>query len=269
MSDTDPLFSNQDQINADFSWLQNQFSLLSDKHFPVVPHHLWQHKLLPSPSPYKGPKRIGFYYQWLLTQLIDCHPHLGLEAEEIQINEGGKTRGAIDFLVRYQGQLEHWEVAVKFYLAHDNRWLGPNAKDALDIKVARMLDHQLALSSHPSFCQQYPHWQPSEKRLMVQGRLYRHYHHGEQPLPEWPPVNHDSIGGWWCWPDALPTDREFAVLARDQWLSLPAFADLPKLERASLDELSRTCHLLDDSLTPWFVVPRDWPETIPALPALK
>ncbi len=263
----DTLFANREQIQADIKWLQRQFPLLSSEQFSLVPHGLFSAVSVSASKPYAGPRRIGFYYQWLLTELIHHHPHLRLEAEEIQVNEAGKTRGVIDFLIEYQGQLEHWEVAVKFYLAHQNRWLGPNAKDALDIKVARMIDHQLALSSHPSFCQQFPHWRPTQKRLMVQGRLYRHYSQ-DTDLPDWPPVNAASVGGWWCWPDELPTDREFAMLARDQWLSLPEFGELPPIVPGSLGNIDRTCHLLDNTQTPWFVVPNTWPNNAPS-PAPK
>ncbi|GAL05455.1 hypothetical protein JCM19237_545 [Photobacterium aphoticum] len=37
------------------------------------------------------------------------------------------------------GELEHWEVAIKFYLAWEQQWPGPNAKDNLDKKAQRML----------------------------------------------------------------------------------------------------------------------------------
>ncbi|SIN94326.1 DUF1853 family protein [Salinivibrio sp. ES.052] len=261
------LFTNTAQIRADMQWLLTQAPLLSPHQFPMLPKTLWSNVPLPIPKPYSGPKRIGFYYQWLLTELINHHPQLRLEAEEIQVNEAGKTRGAIDFLIENQGHLEHWEVAVKFYLAYENRWLGPNAKDALDIKVTRMLDHQLALSSHPSFRQQYPHWQPTQKRLLVQGRLYRHYGYNIG-LPDWSPVSTESIGGWWCWPEALPTDRAFGILARDQWLSLPPFSDLPKVAANTLNEITRAHHLLDETQTPWFVVPKGWPNNVPPLPPM-
>ena len=46
----------------------------------------------------------------------------------------------------------HLEVAVKFYLAERpstswSDWIGPNRKDRLDIKLARMMQHQLPLAS--------------------------------------------------------------------------------------------------------------------------
>jgi hypothetical protein len=48
--------------------------------------------------------------------------------------------------------VEHWEVAVKFYLLLGDRetwqcWVGPNQRDRLDKKVNRMRDHQLTLSA--------------------------------------------------------------------------------------------------------------------------
>ncbi|WP_051415824.1 hypothetical protein [Salinivibrio socompensis] len=90
----DALFANREQIQADIKWLQRQFPLLSAEQFSLVPHELFSTVSVSAPKPYAGPKRIGFYYQWLLTELIHHHPQLRLEAEEIQVNESGKTRGA-------------------------------------------------------------------------------------------------------------------------------------------------------------------------------
>ena len=47
--------------------------------------------------------------------------------------------------------VEHWEVAVKFYLQHSRHekwssWIGPGQRDRLDLKLGRMIDHQLPLS---------------------------------------------------------------------------------------------------------------------------
>jgi len=84
------------------------------------------------------------------------HPDLELLARNLQIFEDKRTLGAFDFLIRLAtGQVEHWEVAVKFYLLDGHvdvfeHWMGPNRRDRLDIKVTRMAQHQLPLSSHPS-----------------------------------------------------------------------------------------------------------------------
>ncbi|WP_077675337.1 DUF1853 family protein [Salinivibrio proteolyticus] len=260
---TSPLFARRQQIAKDMAWIRSQPPLLSSADFPMVNTSTWQvaDNTLADMS-YHGPHRIGFYYQWLLGNLIAQQPHLNVVAEEIQINDAGKTVGAVDFLIENGDQLEHWEVAVKFYLAHQGRWLGPNAKDALDIKAARMMNHQLAMSNHPRFLADHPQWRPQKKRLCIHGRLYQPFHQNA-PLPDAPCVNLDCITGWWCWPDALPQDRRYASLSRDQWLSIPDFHTLPRFDTAALASLTRTCHLVDEYLTPWFVVTPDWPQTQP------
>ncbi|MGF1686707.1 DUF1853 family protein, partial [Photobacterium japonica] len=139
-----------------------------------------QRAVLPLSLRYEGNTRLGFFYQWLWAQLIHHHPDYDLVAEEIQLHVDGKTLGAIDFLVanRRSGELEHWEVAIKFYLAWEKSWPGPNAKDNLDKKAHRMQSHQLQLSETPAYHQQCTSrfGQPTVKRLIMQGRLFEPIH---------------------------------------------------------------------------------------------
>lgn len=65
------------------------------------------------------------------------------------------TLGECDFLLpKKHRQIAHIELAVKFYLQTDSQqttwdaWIGPNAIDRLDLKVNRMLNHQLPLPQH-------------------------------------------------------------------------------------------------------------------------
>jgi uncharacterized protein len=82
---------------------------------------------------------------------------LGYEClgRDLQIYDGKRTMGALDLLLRSRGgQVEHWELAYKLYLQADGgagweSWVGPNERDRLSLKVAKMLDHQLPLSTKP------------------------------------------------------------------------------------------------------------------------
>ncbi|TOH24507.1 DUF1853 family protein, partial [Vibrio parahaemolyticus] len=79
---------------------------------------------------YQGNPRLGFLYQHLCTAALANSEEYEILAEEIQLNDSdGKTIGAIDLILKNRtlDQLEHWEVAIKFYLLHEGVWYGPNA----------------------------------------------------------------------------------------------------------------------------------------------
>lgn len=130
------------------------------------------------PIDYHGNSRLGFWYQHLCLEHFQSHPNYQLIAEEVQLNHDGRTLGAIDFIVELFHQhtlkntFEHWEVAIKFYLLFDGLWFGPNSKDRLDLKLSHMLQHQLPMSQHPNFKQQFPSLANIKPKLFMQGRLY-------------------------------------------------------------------------------------------------
>ena len=103
-----------------------------------------------------GHWRVGLHFEALFTCWLSHHPRLELLARNTQVFIEKRTLGAFDFLVRLEtGVIEHWEIAVKFYLLDGDEnefrhWMGPRRRDRLDIKVDRMADHQLPLSSHPA-----------------------------------------------------------------------------------------------------------------------
>ena len=99
-----------------------------------------------------GNWRVGIQFETLINFYLTHHPGYTLLARNLQVYAEKQTLGAFDYIVRNsRGLVEHWEVAVKFYLRSTSTqawqaWLGPNRRDRLDIKVARMRDHQLPLS---------------------------------------------------------------------------------------------------------------------------
>lgn len=96
--------------------------------------------------------RVGYYFEVLVAYWITHMPGWTLLATNHQVREERRTLGAFDVIARDpNGEVEHWEVAVKFYLLLGDRadwrsWIGPNQRDRLDKKVNRMRDHQLVLS---------------------------------------------------------------------------------------------------------------------------
>lgn len=213
---------------------------------------------IPPHTHYQGNRRLGFYYQWLWQQLIDAHPHYLLVAEEVQLKWNKQTLGAIDFLVKntLTNQLEHWEVAIKFYLAYQNSWPGPNANDNLDKKTARMLEHQLTLSDHQAFKQQLlPRYgQPVVKRLIMQGRLF--FPHDTIAAGSDIAINPNARSGIWCY-QSQALDLKLKQLSKVQWICPPRYQDLSKYLDISRISIPTQAISPDDKV--WFVMPNHWP----------
>ena len=153
---------------------------------------------------YQGNPRLGLIYQYLCTKLLTQSGQYSLLDEEIQINKPcGQTLGAIDLILtnHEQQRNEHWEVAIKFYLLHGGVWYGPNAHDQLDKKLARMMSHQLKMSSREEFLTQYPEYNQLSEHLLIQGRLYVNPFSPETIPKEclgWA-INQSQIAGCWCY----------------------------------------------------------------------
>ncbi|MDX1268088.1 MAG: DUF1853 family protein, partial [Oceanisphaera sp.] len=84
------------------------------------------------------------------------HSRFQLLAHNWQQVIDGTTVGAFDFIVwdQQSQRIEHWELAVKFYLISNpneayERACGINTRDKLRHKVEHMLQHQLKLSQQP------------------------------------------------------------------------------------------------------------------------
>lgn len=102
-------------------------------------------------------RRLGLYCEALLAYYFEhAHKHQvstwRLLARNVQAHHQGHTLGELDYVIEDDMQhVVHVELAVKFYLQVENGsgnwadWVGPNAVDRLDIKLHRMLEHQLTL----------------------------------------------------------------------------------------------------------------------------
>lgn len=101
--------------------------------------------------------RLGFYFETLIEMWCELEAAIEVIATNPQISRAdGSTQGAFDFLVKVNGQVEHWECAIKFYLgqsdpnqADKSLWYGPGRNDRLDLKLGHMDATQLQLSKTP------------------------------------------------------------------------------------------------------------------------
>jgi hypothetical protein len=126
-------------------------------------------------------KRLGRYFEQLWLYFLDWHPDINILCANQQMticeSKGSsrqRTLGEIDALVQQRHsphQGIHIEMALKFYLQLPNgRWLGPNQRDYLDLKLDRLLTQQLKLSQHPQFKSSFPTLNITEG-LLISGLL--------------------------------------------------------------------------------------------------
>ncbi|MCZ8486112.1 DUF1853 family protein [Vibrio lentus] len=95
---------------------------------------------------------LGFPTSTPGESVIGASDNYAIKYDEIQINVEGRTLGAIDFILEEESsqKLQHWEVAIKFYLLHecpDMVWSLTSRPP--DKKLDRMLSYQLGMSSSP------------------------------------------------------------------------------------------------------------------------
>ncbi|MCG7495778.1 DUF1853 family protein [Vibrio sp. Of7-15] len=268
MSFNNKIFTNNTQDSQNLKWVIKTPTLFS----PPLPFceidWIQEFKHSNIDHLYSGPNRIGFYYQWLWLHLIQQSSRYQLIAEEIQLNDKTKTIGALDFLVEdtHNNQIEHWEVAVKFYLLHKGLWHGPNGNDRLDIKLSRMLNHQLKLTKHPAFKDKFPiDPQSILPRLIMQGRLYLNPFE-EDSVPTHC-MNHQlnpalELGSWCFANQAHLITEPLYLLERAQWLN----GDLEKTEhldvspKSGIGTIERSVHAQSEHGHFWFIVPNNWEE---------
>ncbi|MBF8999523.1 DUF1853 family protein [Vibrio nitrifigilis] len=227
---------------------------------PVESHSPFTSNTTMLKNEYTGNRRLGFLYQFLCAELFHQHAKYQDIYEELQINQEGRTLGAVDFVLRTtEGQLEHWEVAVKFYLLHQGYWYGPNAQDRLDLKLNHMLNKQLPFSQSSAFIQAYPEFTDPTQHLLMQGRLYTN------PFePETVPqqclnitINTDQIQGHWCYQSQQQRiTTPLYLLEKHQWLT-GADAQSPEYH----GDAKGFVHCQDSNGKFWFIVPDSWPTT--------
>lgn len=123
--------------------------------------------------------RLGIYFEQLLSFYfhyyeINGERQFDLLAKNHQVNEDKRTLGEFDFIIfdRKTHRIKHVEVAVKFYLGHQDynssarnpieknrplhnwhNWVGPNFRDTLAIKMRHLQEHQLQLGKSVSGAQ--------------------------------------------------------------------------------------------------------------------
>lgn len=241
-------------------WITQQQTILCPDQLPIASNPFSDHSV-DFVVNYSGNKRLGFVYQALCKQLFEQSEQYQVVAEEIQLIANRRTLGAIDFIVQHQSNYQHWEVAIKFYLLHDDHWYGPDSRDRLDLKLNHMLNHQLAMSATDTFKQQYPYISNITSHLFMQGRLYINPFE-QNSLPQHclgHRINQHSITGFWCYQHQWKQITEpLYRLDKINWIA----GNVGQAERYILpnNPLQYTVHCQDQTGQFWMIVPDNWPQ---------
>jgi hypothetical protein len=240
----------------------------------------------PASERWPDPFRLGRYAEGLMRTGLDHLPGHTLVASQLPVRSGGISEGEYDFLLQAPGiaGLLHIELAVKIYLAvptaHGVRYVGPGLRDAFDVKLARLSQHQLQLSTTPAGRAALPLPGPVQPMAWLRGWLF--YRNAGDVAKAQPALAADHLRGWWrCHGEALPqsrADSRWRTLSKWQWLaSGHAAAATARFEEwsSTLDlhfAARRTPVMVAEYAPPaeggyelarGMIVPADWPD--PAL----
>nr|WP_279306973.1 DUF1853 family protein [Marinobacter sp. BGYM27] len=226
-----------------------------------------------------GHLRLGIYFERLYGFLMSDLLGWPTLLRNQPVRDEQRTLGELDFvfLNPATGLPEHHEIAVKFYLGYapDNRWYGPNAKDRLDLKTHRLLNHQSKMTERPetrALLASHGITSPPEPRVFMPGYLF---YPGDNAIesPASAPKNH-ARGRWCRAHDLEPTDtKHWIVLNKPHWLG-PAQqcsepdetdtqAQIEKVKAGGPPRLFAEMEPHSDGgwqeSERWFVVPDCWP----------
>lgn len=231
--------------------------------------------------------RLGEYFEILMTTWLDQVPPATLIAHNQQVHSGRHTIGEFDLLFRRDRAVHHWELAIKFYLGHPDRfgeakWSGPNPKDRLDKKWQKMLRRQLTLADKRPARQVLRKLgvdEAVEARAFIKGYFFDALDE-ELRVADHHDANPRALRGWWVHRGQLADfasaldpagDLKWMTLPRLRWMSPARPTDRDRLRNFEI--LAATLpghrHFLvagleqtDDGLrevTRGFVVPDGWP----------
>jgi hypothetical protein len=214
-----------DTLLRQLGWLVQAPTLLPCSPFHDA-GHLLQRELQADPAllhnaatrlqSHPSPRRLGLIFEQWVAALVDASQGLERVASNLPIREQGRTLGELDMLVRdrQSGELWHWELALKFYLATAEQWYGPNRHDTLARKAHHLYQQQLPRSRSNVARAQLAEqgWEVHGQALLTRGRLF--YHRAIPPSGVKPTPGHER--GWWRTTDELE-DGPWSIIERPYW----------------------------------------------------
>ena len=143
------------QAARDLCWVVNSPSLIRGANVasaaPIDVHDIDEAHLEHFLATRTTGSSVGRYFEHLLHFWLSHVRNVDVVATGMQLKEGNVTVGELDFLYRDDAaQLVHNEASVKFYLhapgTEPSEYLGPNARDNFEHKIAKLFDQQLSAS---------------------------------------------------------------------------------------------------------------------------
>ena len=174
-------------------------------------------------------RRLGHYFEALIKFWLTHMPDTQLIATNLQVHDELRTLGEYDFLFRdNSAAVCHWEAAVKFYLqqeplAEQRAFIGPGTRDRLDLKLARVFQHQLVLGHTHAGQQALPGGIRLDRtQAFIKGYLF--YHASTFSKLATAGVSAAHLSGWWVRHslEKLPqasADSRWIILPRLRWLA--------------------------------------------------
>ncbi|WP_151832144.1 DUF1853 family protein [Acinetobacter ursingii] len=162
------------EVKQDFSLHSPHFWRVQFEHYYPRLIHLDRHPkaLLDFLHQLKS-TRLGLRFEYLLwfwLQDHDYHPYQ-LIGHSIQKIQGSRTLGELDFVVLngVTKEIEHWEVALKYYLGEADLslpyWFGLNRDDTLSKKLTHFTQRQFQFK-------QVDQYQIQKRYAVLKGQLY-------------------------------------------------------------------------------------------------
>ena len=188
--------------------------------------------------------RVGRYFEVLIHFWLEHLTKFEVIASNLQIKDGKRTLGEIDFLFRGNKQIIHWETAVKYFLqltpdCQEHEFIGPNTSDNLASKKERLFKKQLPRSTRENMDRELDNITgnaPINRQAFVKGWLfYRELSETDNDCLS--TLNPHHLVGFWIrhGQEQLPEHSQGAlwtVLTKPYWLA-------PRLVTSSDGLLSR------------------------------
>ncbi len=147
-------------VAQDLNWIVHAPFLTREKPSPDFRHHpdtsQALQELADNPAliltDLMGMKRhnLGTYFETLVFYWLRALGGVHILAQNLQIHSAEKTHGELDLIFKFEDQIYHWELSIKFYAnlgdpECETDWVGPLKKDNLGKKLDRMMGHQIPL----------------------------------------------------------------------------------------------------------------------------
>jgi len=281
------------KVVRDLAWCIESENLLSHSiclpldtfEAEALEKHLSELEVDPSPLvnflASKNTHRLGHYFEALVYYWLSVSTRFTILTSNQPLRTSkGITKGEVDVIVKNSGttKIEHWELAVKFYLAlpteNEPLFIGPNANDYLHLKLQKLVEHQCDILKTEEGIQLLAdlNIQEATARLFVKGALY---YHPKMTYSNSPAINPEHNKGWWIYYNEaqkiLKEDCQFLLLHKKDWLSTVSQNDnlLSKLDCLELIEtelkesprsLYLACFKNRELQSTGFVVHDNWPK---------